>query len=163
MLVGIISDTHDQAARTSLAVQKLITAGVDALFHCGDLVEPEMTACFTALPFYFVFGNNDEYYASEIREAIAQAPEAICLEWGDTVELSGKRIAITHGHLNSEMDRLLDANPDYLLTGHTHIASDVKSGATRHINPGALHRARRYSVATLNLATDELKFIEIPR
>lgn len=163
MLVGIISDTHDQAARTCLAVQKLVTAGAEVLFHCGDLVEPEMFECFTALPTYFVFGNNDDYYAPEIRQAIAKAHESVCLEWGDVVQLAGKRIAITHGHLNSDVQRLLATNPDYLLSGHSHIAATWKSGKTRRINPGALHRAKIFSCAILNLETDELKFIEIPR
>lgn len=47
---------------------------------------------------------------------------------------------------------------DYILCGHTHIAADYQRGATRIINPGALHRASVHTVATLDLKTDDLRF-----
>jgi predicted phosphodiesterase len=57
----------------------------------------------------------------------------------------------------------LIAEPDYLFTGHTHVAHDRYEGKTRLINPGALTRASRFTVALLNLETDELTSLEIPR
>ena len=53
--------------------------------------------------------------------------------------------------------------PDYLLSGHSHVAADRREGGTRRINPGALHEAEAYSVALLDLGADELRFITVPR
>ena len=79
----------------------------------------------------------------------------VCLRYGGEVELDGKRIAITHGHMRTDVRRLLTAHPDYLLTGHSHIRQDWRDGETRRINPGGLHDADEFSVALLDLETDE--------
>ena len=50
------------------------------------------------------------------------------------------------------------ANPDYIFHGHTHIQRDERVRSTRIINPGALHRASHYTVATLHLSTDQLTY-----
>lgn len=163
MKIGIISDTHDQRQRTLDAIQKLKYEGATILFHCGDLVRPDMASACEALPCYYVFGNNDSGYLNEIRSAFADLPEATCLGWGAEVVLDGKRLAITHGHLHREVHKLLRAEPDYLFSGHTHIADDRYEGKTRRINPGALHRACIFSVALLDLDTDQLTSIEVPR
>ena len=163
MQIGIISDTHDERHRTAIAVERLQAEGAEVLFHCGDLVEANIVGDCALLPCYFVFGNNDVANVPEIQSAIAGFRGAVCLEWGGEVQLSGKRIAMTHGHRNAEIRRLLSASPDYLFSGHSHIAADWREGTTRRINPGALHRARRFSVALLNLENDELRFLEISR
>ena len=45
----------------------------------------------------------------------------------------------------------------YVLYGHTHHASLAQYGDVRFINPGALHRARTYTVATIDLVTDAVE------
>jgi predicted phosphodiesterase len=57
---------------------------------------------------------------------------------------------------------VLAEKPDYLLFGHFHIASDATFGGVRCINPGALANADSFSVAVLDLASDDLRFFEIP-
>ena len=52
---------------------------------------------------------------------------------------------------------------DYVLHGHTHIAADTCIGSARVINPGALQRAARYTVALLDLEVDELTFLDVSR
>ena len=42
MLIGILSDTHDQAGRTKVAVATLASAGAEALFHCGDITTADV-------------------------------------------------------------------------------------------------------------------------
>ena len=148
--------------RTADAIQLLHTEGADALFHCGDLTDPDIVGICAVLPCYFVFGNNDVYHVDEILAAINQADGAVCLGWGGEVELAGKRVAATHGHLIKEYRRLLATNPDYLFTGHSHITADHREGVTRFINPGALHRAQEFTVALLNLANDNLKILQVP-
>ena len=77
--------------------------------------------------------------------------------------LAGKRIAVVHGHLHTDVRRVVAARPDYLLFGHSHVPTDEREGALRRINPGALHRAEKYTVALLDLETDALEFVEVGR
>jgi len=161
MRLGIISDTHDQLERTRQAVALLVEAGAEALIHCGDLLGPPIVEACSVLPAYFVFGNNEDDLPG-LRRAM-RAANAVCLEYAGQIELAGKRIAVTHGHLDKELRRLAETKPDYLLTGHSHVRHDYREGAARHINPGALHRAAEFSVAVLDLHTDELRFLPIER
>jgi putative phosphoesterase len=162
MLLGILSDTHDRLARTAAAVTRLRAEGAEALAHCGDLTGPAAVAACAALPCYFALGNNDADDVPALLRAMEEAG-GICLGWGGTVTLAGKRVAVTHGHMHTDVRRLLAERPDYLLSGHSHLASDTRVGPTRRINPGALHRAAAYTVALLDLATDELRFFPVPR
>ena len=43
MLIGILSDTHNEAERTQRAVGLLHDRGATVLIHCGDISEPEMS------------------------------------------------------------------------------------------------------------------------
>src|SRR5262245_58126259 len=162
MRLGILSDTHNQLARTRRAVELLRTAGAEVLVHCGDLTRPEVVAVCAVLPCSFVFGNNDADMVPELRQAMTAAG-AVCLEWGGEVMLAGKRVAVTHGHMHTDVRRLLATRPDYLLSGHSHIATDRREGLTRRINPGALSRADKFSVALLDLETDDLQLLTVPR
>jgi len=161
MLIGILSDTHDKLGRTISAIQLLQAEGVEAIFHCGDLTGPEIVHACGVLPLTFVFGNN-EYDLTSLRRAARDA-NSLCLEYGGDVVLGGKRIALTHGHLDREWRRLEASEPDYLFYGHSHIAADDRRGGIRRINPGALHRAEQFTVAVLDLAADRLRFIPVPR
>ena len=163
MKIGILSDTHDERERTAVAVRMLTSAGANILFHCGDLTLPEMTPVVAAIPTHFVFGNNDFSHADEIRAEIQKLEGGVSLEWGGVVSLAGKTIVMTHGHRSSEVRRLMALQPDYFLFGHSHIAEDSRENGVRRINPGALHRARRYSVAILDLTNDALRFFDVPR
>ncbi|MBL8795814.1 MAG: metallophosphoesterase family protein [Planctomycetia bacterium] len=161
MKIGIISDTHDRLDRTLAGLKLLQDGGAEALIHCGDLTGPEIVSACGVLPGWYVFGNND--YDPPMMRLAMKLNNGTSLEWGGEVELGGKRIAVTHGHLHKDVRRLLAAQPHYLLSGHSHIAADEMHDGVRRINPGALVRADRYTVALLDLATDDLKFLEVPR
>jgi hypothetical protein len=161
MIVGIMADTHNHVARTRSAIDLLQGEGVDVLVHCGDLATPEIVAECAILPFYFVFGNHDADMVGLLRAA-AKQHGATCLEWGGEFSLAGKRLAVTHGHLASDLRPLLATEPDYLFTGHSHEPRDWREGNTRRINPGALYRASEFTVATLEVATDSVQFLTVP-
>src|SRR5271166_6338497 len=104
MLIGILSDTHDQVERTRTAVNLLIAEGAAVLIHCGDLTGPEVVYECSGVPSYFVFGNCDDD-----REAIRQAIATIggtCLDRGGVITLDGRTIAVTHGDSELELIRL---------------------------------------------------------
>lgn len=159
MKIGILSDTHDQVERTSRAVAALVGAGAEALVHCGDLTLPAVVLECGGLPGYFVFGNND-FDEEGLRRAMDRVG-GHCLGRGGEVVLGGRRVAVTHGDSADEVRRLLGADPDYFLYGHSHWAADERRGATRRINPGALYRANPWTVALLDLEADVLEFLRI--
>jgi putative phosphoesterase len=160
MRIGILSDTHDQVARTARALAELEGQGVAALVHCGDLTCPEVVYQFEGSPpAYFVFGNNDFD-----RKGLSRAMSAVggvCLGDGGAFELAGKTLAVTHGDSLRQMRRLTGEGPDYLFFGHTHVAADLREGRTRFVNPGALHRATPWTVAVLDLVDDSLQLLTI--
>jgi putative phosphoesterase len=161
MRIGILSDTHDQVTRTSLAVKKLAAAGAKALVHCGDLTIPEVVYECAALPTHFVFGNND-FDEDGLRRAM-ETIGAVCLGISGTLDLGGRRIAVTHGDSERELKRLAASQPDYLFFGHSHKPADELIGRTRWVNPGALYRAAVYTVALLDLARNDLRLLTIDR
>jgi uncharacterized protein len=161
MRLGILSDTHDQLTRAELAVRLLRAEGVEILIHCGDFTGPEIVAVCAVLPCYFVFGNNDADSVPYLERAAAESG-SVCLGWGGQVELAGKRIGVVHGHLGIDVRRVQASRPDYLLSGHSHIAADSRDGPTRRINPGALDRADEFTVAVLDLEADHLRFLIVP-
>jgi uncharacterized protein len=159
MRIGILSDTHDQVARTASAVRRLISEGAELLIHCGDLTTPEIVEEFAGIPTYFVFGNND-YDEGALRRAMNDVG-GVCLGRSGEITLANKRLAVTHGDCVAEFRRQMKGDPDYLFTGHTHVAADDRTGRTRHINPGALSRAKTYTVALLDPLLDRLRMLTI--
>ncbi len=160
MLLGILSDTHDEIVRTRHTLDVLRAAQVDAIVHCGDLTGPEILAACSVLPSYFTFGNHDADRVPELKQA-AETTGAICLEWGGGVELHGRRVGITHGHMDIDVHRVMASRPDYLLFAHLHFPIDTHDGVVRRINPGALSRADECTIAVLNLESGELQFLTI--
>jgi putative phosphoesterase len=157
VIVGVLSDTHDEIARTRVAVDLLRSRGAEVLIHCGDLAGPEIVEICSVLPFYFVFGNWDADMTAILEEA-ARTHRATCLGWGGEITLAGKRIAVVHGHLTMDLRPLMEAGPDYLLSGHSHESWDRMEGRVRRVNPGALYRAEEYSVAVVDLGLGEVRF-----
>jgi putative phosphoesterase len=160
MILGILSDTHDELARTERAVRMLCDAGAEALVHCGDLASPPIVRACACLPLYFVLGNHDADAVPELRQAASECG-ATCLGWGGTIELGGKRVGVVHGHLTSDIRRVLAERPDYLLSGHLHAPFDLNDGSVRRINPGALFRADSFTVALLDLGSSGLRFLVV--
>ena len=162
MLVGILADTHNQLERTRVAVQLLCDAGAEVLFHCGDLASPEILEPCAVHPCYFTFGNHDADDVPHLQKA-ANDYGIQCLGWGDVVEIDGKRLGVVHGHLTTDLRRVVALQPDYLFSGHSHSRNDQQVGAIRRINPGALHRADEFTVAILDLKADSVRFLTVPR
>ena len=111
------------------------------------------------LPCYFVFGNCD-YDRESLRQTIDRVG-GTCLDKGGLISLGGRRLAVTHGDSDQELRRLAALEPDYLFSGHTHVACDAQKGTTRWINPGALHRASTWSVALLDTERKHVTMLPI--
>lgn len=159
MLLGLISDTHNRTDRTARAIQQLEEAGVEAIFHSGDICDKHILMLFEGKPLYYVMGNNDD--DDELRDAATLLKQSHYLGQGGIVTLAGKKLAMTHGHLHRITKELLVQRPDYLFSGHTHSACHEIYQGVQCINPGALHRAGEYSVAIVNLKTNDVQFLPV--
>jgi putative phosphoesterase len=161
--LGILSDSHDQTSTAIEAVHLLRLAGAQQLIHCGDVGGTQILDVLAGMSgSVFVFGNTD--YDREELSNYAKLIGVRCGGVSTILEIAGKRIGVTHGDDPRQLARLTrpDQQVDYLLTGHTHIRHDRRSGDIRLINPGALHRAPKKTVATLDLLTDELVYLTLP-
>ena len=161
MLLALLSDTHDNARATQAALALLQTHKPAAFLHAGDLVDPAMLAHFAGLrEFHFVFGNN-EYDHAALR-ALALDLRLHCHGEMADLNFAGKRLALLHGHNHALFHKLAHSGDyAYLIHGHTHARHDSRLGPTRIINPGALARAKHKSVALLDVATDDLRFLDL--
>ncbi len=175
--IGLISDTHGRHLLTRQAVRILLAAGAGELIHLGDVgtcavLEELLVATpgpdsdgdsqrLQTLPVHLVFGNADgdisnlARYARELGLDVQHPAGRLTLE-------DGRSLAFTHGHDRRLLAAALEEHVAYLCHGHTHRAADTHQGPTRIINPGALCRAARYSVALLDTAQDRLTFLEVP-
>ena len=161
MLIALLSDTHDSVANTQAALALLVPHRPAAYLHAGDLVSTSMLDLFIGLPFHFVFGNN-EYDHAELRSR-ALALGLTCHGQQADLTLGPARICLTHGHDGRLSRAARSGDFTYIIHGHTHVRRDERVGKTRIINPGAVQRASVRSVALLNVATDELRFLELTR
>jgi putative phosphoesterase len=155
VIIGILSDTHDRLDAMAAGLALLKQKGATFFIHCGDIGAEPMIDLLVGEPAVFVWGNCDwdrrglERYAYEVG--------VDCRGVMADLVLDDKRIAVVHGDDARAKHALLESQRfDYLLQGHTHLVSDERIGKTRVINPGALHRAKVKTVATLDLSTDEL-------
>lgn len=142
MLVGLVSDSHDNAPALRAAAGFLRGQRPDLVLHLGDITTKETLALLDGLPLVALRGNNDP-------------PSLGVLDWSDTLE--GVKVHAHHGHLKP---RLAD-EPDVLLHGHTHRRRAERLGRTLVVNPGALFRAATRTVALLHLPEGRLEWFEV--
>ncbi len=143
MLVGVVSDSHDNIVNVRKAGRVLREEGVDIVLHLGDIIAP-----FTLLelansidrPIKAIYGNNCGEKLG--LERIASAINAEIWEPPHTLVLDGKRILMVHGFGSPEntleiVEALAESKRwDAILYGHTHIARlDYKRGVLI-LNPG---------------------------
>jgi len=171
MLVGIMSDTHDNLPLIDRAVKKLIDEKVELVLHAGDYISPFVIPHFKPFKGKFtgVFGNNDgdhEFlkrrfaeFGLEIRGIFAE------------VKIDGLRIALLHGGEPggppgaSELLKSLISSDcyDVIVHGHVHEAKAYKKGKTLIINPGEVcgYLTGKPSMAILNTETMEAKIVPL--
>jgi putative phosphoesterase len=160
MLVGILSDSHGRADRVEAALELLDAHDAELFIHLGDLGSVDVIAAMSGRNVRLVLGNCD-WEETELRRACKFHGLHVDHPIG-RLQVGDSTIAYTHGHLPELMDVALAEGVDWLLHGHTHLVRDERIGRTRVINPGALQRARRYTVALLDTELDALELFELP-
>ncbi len=173
MILGILSDTHGNVARTETALRVLERAGAQGFVHCGDIGGLEVLEVLRreprhGLPGWVVCGNTD--FADPVLVKYGELQNLTVAPAGPLwIDAIGRRVVVFHGH-EPEFGRLLAyverhgevpsgyGGCEYVLHGHTHVVADRIIGPLRVINPGALQRAIVHTAATLDLTTQTVRF-----
>jgi putative phosphoesterase len=165
MLVGLISDTHDNLPLVEKAVKKLNEEKVGLVLHAGDYVAPFVIPKFKDLQAKLigVFGNNDgdhellkkrfsENKNLEIRGSFA------------AIKVDSLKIALLHGNEEELLKALIDSESfDIIVHGHMHKADVYRKGKTLIANPGEVcgYLTGKSTIGVLDTVKREVKIVEL--
>ena len=157
--IGVVSDTHNNLQSCRRIVELFNAAGVDAVFHTGDITQAKTLEAFAALamPLYGVFGNNDQE-----RESLERAAERLGFHFQEppfAAVWTGRRIVAVHDPL--EFPSAAPQEHDLALHGHTHRTRIEREGGCLFFNPGecAGHMAGLNAVGVVDLGTLEANLL----
>lgn len=152
MIVGVLSDSHDNLPNIRKAVELFSKNGVEALIHAGDFCSPFTLAEFKPLSekgvkMHAVFGNNDGDRVLLVRRA---GDFCTFADGSTSVSLGGKKILVMHyPELADDLFRV--GAYDLVIYGHNHKAR-VEGGEKKLLNPGTCsgYLAESATVALVN-------------
>lgn len=156
MLLGIVSDTHDNMDKIRKAVELFNGRKVGHVIHAGDYTSPftfrvlkELTCSFTG-----IFGNNDGD-----KLLLQKMSEGRIFTQPHVIEIDNKKIVVMHEHFI--IDALADSGHyDLVLYGHTHKPDNRKVHSALVINPGEtgswLYGKSTVAIADLSRMTAEI-------
>lgn len=132
MLIGIISDTHDNLPQVRKAVEFFKKKKIQALIHGGDYCAPFALKPYEGLKItcYGVFGNIDgDKKMLELHSTgrIKEPPLKL--------SLGGRKILVVH-NIKSINLRKEAKDCDLIIHGHTHKPEIHKEGRALVVNPG---------------------------
>ena len=164
MLIGAISDSHDNLPLVEKAVQILNEQNVGLVMHAGDYVAGFVIPKFKALncKLIGVFGNNDGDH--ELLKKRFSETNCTIHDRFTQVTIDGYRIALLHGHETELLGAIIDSGYfDAVIHGHTHNNGIEQKGKTLAINPGELcgYLTGKPTIALLDTARNEAKIIEL--
>ena len=159
MLIGIISDSHDNLVNLEKALVILQARKVEHILHAGDYVSPftarvlkKFTGGFTG-----IFGNNDGeklFLRKMFNDTIHPQPHILTLH--------DRKIVMMHEH--DLVDALADSGHfDLVVYGHTHEPDIRQRGNALIVNPGELSGwlHGRSTVAVVDLTALSAELIEL--
>jgi uncharacterized protein len=164
MLIGAISDSHDNLQRIEKAVQMLNDQKVGLALHAGDYVSPFTIAHFKKLncPFIGVFGNNDGDHQL-LTKRFNETNNCTIHDRFTQLSVEGYRIGLLHGDETELLNALIDSGYfNAIVHGHSHNKSIQQKGKTLVINPGELcgYLTGKASFALLDTVKAEARIVE---
>lgn len=162
MVIGIISDTHDNVPMIEKAVELFKKHKVEFVIHAGDIVAPASIKYFDGLNMKFVFGNCDGdriKIEEKVRDINGQ-------HYGRIMELKhkGKKIGVFHGDDIIINDKMLNNEYDYYIHGHTHTPEDKKHKKIRVLCPGGFYLGdseENNKIIILDIEKDNVVFVDV--
>ena len=165
MLIGAISDTHDNLPQIEKAVEYLNNQKVGLALHAGDYVAgfviPKLKQLNCKL--IGVFGNNDGDHEL-LKKRFSETSNCTIKERFAQVEVEGFRIALLHGHEYELLNAIINSEYfDAVIHGHSHNLSIEKKGKTLAVNPGEVcgYLTGKSTLALLDTAKKEAKIVEL--
>lgn len=163
MIVGVISDSHDNIHALQDVLKRLIEHRVEMIFHLGDIISPFTVKIFKELvghvPVVAIRGNND----GDVYQLTTLFARYGWTFFSEPVifEVSGRRLLLVHGYGSVENTRNLvyalakSINVDAVFYGHTHLIDVEKLNGKLVLNPGEVcgYLADRKSYALVDLDT----------
>jgi uncharacterized protein len=138
MLIGAISDTHDNLPQIEKAVKTLNEQKVELVLHAGDYVAGFVIPKFKALncKLIGVFGNNDGDHEL-LKKRFGETGNCTIRDRFANVEVEGYRIALLHGD-EIELLNVLAYSGYFnaVVHGHSHFEGVKIMGKTLMVNPG---------------------------
>lgn len=169
MIIGVMSDSHDNLYAIEKALKVFREHDIDMLVHLGDIISPFALAKILELPVKIVVvtGNNDGDIL-QLKE-IALKGGATLKQFMHTMIINNKRFLLTHGFGAKDQTRsyvealALTGQYDVVLFGHTHEVYTAQIGKTLVLNPGEVcgYITNRQTVALIDLLTLKHEIIDI--
>ncbi|MEM2940696.1 MAG: metallophosphoesterase [Thermoproteota archaeon] len=164
MLIGLISDTHDNLTMIEKAVSFFNNRNVSIVLHAGDVISP-----FTAKRFKecrakltLVYGNNDGD-RSNLQKAYLEIGAQFY--WpAAMLELNGRKTLVLHGEDLKLLEEIVAKNMfDLIVSGHTHEPGVRRTGRTLWVNPGEAcgYLTGKSTVALYDSSEHEAEIVEV--
>jgi len=166
MLIGIMSDSHDNLSRTREAVSRFNTENVELVLHAGDIISPFMIGVLKDLnaKMVGVFGNNDGDRVL-LEKKCAEHPH-LSLKGTFTRLTVGKiSVGLLHGSDLELLNTLMSSEGfDLLVYGHTHQADIRTNGKMLIVNPGEVYGylTGKSTIAIVNTENRRAEIISLP-
>ncbi len=165
MLIGAISDTHDNLPQVEKAVKYFNEQKVSLVLHAGDYVAGFVIPKFRQLNCRLVgvFGNNDGDHEL-LKKRFGETSNCTIHDSFAQVEVEGYRIALLHGQEIELLNAIVEGGIfDAVIHGHSHYSRVEKRGKTLAINPGELcgYLTGKSTLAILDTGKNEAKIIQI--
>jgi len=165
MIVGLVSDSHDNVPMLKRAVEHFNARACELVIHAGDLVAPFSIAVLKELacPFKAIYGNNDgekvglKMKAASIGGSIDEPPLV--------VEAGSRRIVVVHD-CQDWLSEAKKHRADVVVFGHTHEVMVEKAGDAKSplgINPGECGGwlTGEHTAAVLDTESLEVEIIDL--
>lgn len=153
MLIGIMSDTHDDMEKIRAAVELFNSKGVGLVLHAGDIVSPFTFEVLNDLKAEFrgIFGNNDGDKLLLMEKSRGRLTHQPLVR-----EVDGKRIVMVH---EPDLAEALARSGDFdiVIYGHLHRPDEHKTGNALVLNPGKVARLHKGESTLALLDTESLR------
>jgi uncharacterized protein len=165
MLIGLISDTHDNLPLIEKAIKRLNDEKVSFVLHAGDYTSPFTIPKFKALNCRLigVFGNNDGDHEL-LKKRFSETENCEVRGRFAEVSVEGFKIALLHGDETELQNALVNCGGfDAVVSGHTHISVNKAKGKTLVVCPGEVcgYLYGKPTLALLDTSKREAKMVEI--
>jgi len=159
MLIGIMSDTHDNIPLVKKAIEIFNEKRVGYVIHAGDYTSPFTLKLFKELQCKYIgiFGNNDGD-----KLLLLESAEGNIRNQPYIFTLRDRKIVVMHEH--HVVDALADSGHfDLVIYGHTHKADVRKVKNTLVVNPGEVstYLYGKSTVALVDLEKLEAEIVEL--